>query len=264
MSIFDQVWRLELYGSDRQNKQHGWWYDNNGREPDGNCCLQFVMEGSVTIRRGTEYLVAEEGEAFMFYYGEDSGYGLDEHSADRCACEWINFSGLGMGEQFELMISEFGTVVGKKESAQLLSLARNLGDSASMHVSSDQSATVASVYNFIGTMFSVLEQAKNTDRKPVDKAIHKIISNPLYPWSIKEVVKDAGCSREHFTRIFTERFSQSPADWLNQQRVKHALYLLGHTNMSVQDIAIQAGFSSTHTMARQIKQETGQAPSQLR
>ena len=113
-------------------------------------------------------------------------------------------------------------------------------------------------------MFAILEQGKDTSRKPVDKAIHRIATNPLYPWSIKEVVAEAGCSREHFTRVFHERFDQSPADWLNQQRVKHALYLLGNTFMTVSDIAIQAGFSSTHTMARLIKQDTGKAPSQLR
>ena len=47
MSVFEQLWRLEVYGSDYQNRETGWWYENGEREPVGTCCLQFVMEGSV-------------------------------------------------------------------------------------------------------------------------------------------------------------------------------------------------------------------------
>lgn len=264
MSIFDQIWRVVFYGSDRQNRSHGWWFENREREPRGWCCLQFVIEGAVSVRCGEWRGVVPAGGAFMFYYGEDSAYGLDEHSSERSACEWVNFCGRGIAEQFDLMSHEFGMVVAPEQAASLRSLAQSLSDRASLHDHAEQTASIADVYQYIGTMFSVLEEAKDTDRRPVDKAIHRVISNPLYPWSLKEVVKEVGCSREHFTRSFGERFGQSPADWLNQQRVRHALHLLQHSSLTIQEVAEQAGFSSTHTMARQLKRETGRAPSQLR
>lgn len=259
------MWRIEMHGTDRQNAAaQDWWYDNNGREPSGHCCLQFVTEGTVTVRRGSTYAVVPTGGAFIFYNGEDSAYGINELCSQRCACEFVTFSGMGLSDHFAMMIEEFGNIIQPKPAAQLLTLVRNLSDRASQHLSADQAHAIPAVYSFVGSLFVILDQAKDVARKPVDKAIHRIVTNPLYPWSIKSVVKDCGCSREHFTRIFSERFSASPADWLNQQRVKHALYLLSHTSMSVADIATQAGFSSTHTMARQVKQESGLAPSQIR
>ena len=265
MNALAGIWHVHSYGGDRQNQAaKEWWFENAERRPLNHCCLQFVIEGSAKIRYGTKQVVVPSGGAFIFYYGEDSAYGMDDDTELRCASEFIVFEGEGLTDQFALMSQEFGNAIAPEQAAQLLSLTRTLVDSAGQHVNADYSRAMPFVYHFIGTMFSILEQGKHVGRKPVDRAIHRIVNNPLYPWSIKKVVSESGCSREHFTRVFQERFQHSPADWLNQQRIKHAIYLLQHTDMSVGDIALQSGFSSTHTMARLIRQDTGQSPSHLR
>ena len=259
------IWHVHSYGGDRQNiAVQEWWFDNNERTPENHCCLQFVIEGSVKIRFGQEAVVVPAGGAFIFYYGEDSGYGMDVDTGTRCACEFIVFQGRGLPGQFAMLSAEFGNAIMPEQAHQLLGLSRSMLDRARQHVSADQTHAIPAVYQFIGSMFSILEQGKHSGRKPVDRAIHRVVNNPLYPWSIKSVVADSGCSREHFTRVFQERYQHSPADWLNKQRVKHAIYLLQHTFMTVADIAVQSGFSSTHTMARLIRQETGSSPSQIR
>lgn len=258
------VWRLDIHASDAHTDVAGYWYENGDREPLHRCGLQFTMRGSVHVRNGENHFVVPQGGAFLYYYGEDSAYGLAEDTEREYAAEWLMFSGAGLVEQWKLMNQEFGPIINPELGALVLKAAHRMSDNMQRGNSYEYNNATSELYRFVSELYDLREQGRDVLRKPVDKAIHRLLHNPCYPWSIKELVQELGCSREHFTRVFIERFQASPADWLNQQRLKQALYLLEQSNIPIQDVARQSGFSSTHTMARLIRQETALSPSAYR
>ena len=69
-----------------------------------------------TLFRSDSYAVVPTGAAFIFYYGEDSGYGMNELSTQRCASEFVTFGGMGLSDHFAKMIEEFGNIIPPKQA----------------------------------------------------------------------------------------------------------------------------------------------------
>lgn len=74
----------------------------------------------------------------------------------------------------------------------------------------------------------------------------------------------AGLSRFHFSRAFKASFGLSPHKYVQQERLRRACELMEHTDGSITDIALQAGFASSSELARSFKLLKGCSPRQYR
>jgi AraC family transcriptional regulator len=81
-----------------------------------------------------------------------------------------------------------------------------------------------------------------------------------------KVLSDISCfSPYHFHRIFSAYLRESPADYINRIRIeKAAVKLMYNPDMSITEIAIVCGFSSSSTFARAFKQFYGCSSSEWR
>lgn len=73
------------------------------------------------------------------------------------------------------------------------------------------------------------------------------------PLGIKELAAHAGLSREHLTRIFTERTGISPARHLRQLRVAAAREMLDHSGMTLKETALRCGFPSAKSLQHALR-----------
>jgi AraC family transcriptional regulator len=72
---------------------------------------------------------------------------------------------------------------------------------------------------------------------------------------MKEWIQDLPLSREHVTRVFRERYGESPAAFLRRLRLDHArLMAQTSSTMSAEDIAAASGFSGAQTLRRAFRQ----------
>ncbi|MFB8343854.1 helix-turn-helix domain-containing protein [Brucella cytisi] len=71
-------------------------------------------------------------------------------------------------------------------------------------------------------------------------------------------------SRRHITRLFRERTGLSIGAFQLQTKLKRARELLTETNLSVGDIAYRVGFESGAGLARAMRRQYGQSPSDVR
>lgn len=69
-----------------------------------------------------------------------------------------------------------------------------------------------------------------------------------------------GCSRSHFTRLFTALTGLSPHQYVIQSRLTLAQELLTYTGLTVSEVAAETGFSSVHHFCRQFLKTTGITP----
>ncbi len=67
-----------------------------------------------------------------------------------------------------------------------------------------------------------------------------------------------------FTRRFREEVGVSPGQWLTQQRVERARQLLESTDLSIDQVARDAGFGTATSLRQHLQSALGVPPSAYR
>ena len=76
------------------------------------------------------------------------------------------------------------------------------------------------------------------------------------------LAKISGLSSRQIQRIFLSKFSQSPKEWLDEQRIKAAQQML-QRGESIKSIAFELGYKQTSHFCRQFRQYKKVKPSQF-
>ena len=84
------------------------------------------------------------------------------------------------------------------------------------------------------------------------------------PLSVNDIAKRLGISRRQLERLFKRYAGVSPSRFYYDLRISRAHALLNETNMSVTEIAMATGFSSTAHLASQFRRKFGVAPQGFR
>ena len=107
--------------------------------------------------------------------------------------------------------------------------------------------------------------AFSDDTTPVTKAceyIHDQISN--INLSIPEVADYAGVSVQHLSKLFKADKGMTMVEYINQYRISLSLELLAGTDLNVNAISEQTGYTNTVTFTRNFKRYVGCTPSEYR
>lgn len=82
--------------------------------------------------------------------------------------------------------------------------------------------------------------------------------------SIEELAKLCHLSVSSFKREFKKQFNDSPANYINAQKLNKAKELLSVSELSISDIAFESGFNDPQYFARLFKKKEGISPSTFR
>ena len=82
--------------------------------------------------------------------------------------------------------------------------------------------------------------------------------------SVEALAKLANLSVCYFVRAFKQSVGVTPHDYLIRRRVKRTMELLSHTDMSLSEIALAAGFADQSHCARRFRQHVGMSPRDYR
>jgi AraC-like DNA-binding protein len=83
-------------------------------------------------------------------------------------------------------------------------------------------------------------------------------------WSLDELAKRYGASKEQFRRVCLGQLGRSPMQHLASLRIEQACHLLSSTSDKVESIAKQVGFENTTVFSRAFKRWVGQSPKAFR
>jgi AraC family transcriptional regulator len=96
------------------------------------------------------------------------------------------------------------------------------------------------------------------------RAIERLRSDSKADVSLGALASDAGLSRFHFCRAFKESTGLSPHAWLRQQRLEQAMNRLRETEVSIEAVASELGYTSQTAFTAAFKKLTGETPSHWR
>jgi AraC-like DNA-binding protein len=82
--------------------------------------------------------------------------------------------------------------------------------------------------------------------------------------SVDDMAHEAGLSRAHFTRAFTQTFGESPHQYLLTRRLERAAALLRTTDWSVSRICFSVGLGSLGSFTTSFRRMFGETPTSYR
>ena len=83
-------------------------------------------------------------------------------------------------------------------------------------------------------------------------------------WKLEDFAREFGASLTTFKENFSEVFGLSPRAWISERRLLYAYQLLLSSEMSIVDVAAEAGFSSQSYFTQSYKRRFNETPSLTR
>ena len=105
---------------------------------------------------------------------------------------------------------------------------------------------------------------QGVDDPRVRRALLMMEQHLTNPMPITEIADRLRLSTRHLERLFREAVGVRPAIFYRELRLRYARWLLDHTDRSVTDIALEAGFADCAHFSRQFKAMAGMSPSERR
>ena len=112
-----------------------------------------------------------------------------------------------------------------------------------------------------------LKDQKDLHPKNVEKLVkvtNYIDAHRGEDMSVEQLAKMAGFSKFHFERLFKSCMGISCYQYITKRRILLAQELLGDTDLTVTDVALQSGFFSLSTFNRVFKDINSCSPTQFR
>jgi len=84
------------------------------------------------------------------------------------------------------------------------------------------------------------------------------------PIGIEELANHCGMSYSYFSRFFKKSMNRNFSDYVNLVRISKAEHLIAATDLSITDIALEVGFSTSSYFIEQFKRIKGMTPKKFR
>jgi len=83
-------------------------------------------------------------------------------------------------------------------------------------------------------------------------------------WPVRRLARISGVSEAHFARSFKQAFGIPPHRYLLARRMERAIALLRDSDLSITEIAFDAGWESLGTFGRTVRDVIGESPGAIR
>lgn len=237
----------------------GYCFDNANREAVFVLAIQRTLAGKAFFRDAAGVHDVPVDHAMLFTHSEPSSYGYPPGATESYRHRFISFSGAGLKDLFQLIRQDFGSVVSMHTNSEATLLFNEISSHYETRTFRDRLHQSELLYRLLLSLYrEQMQDTRTTD--PIEFGYHYVKNHFRSPVNLKEVAEKCGISREHFIREFSARYPESPGCMLRRLRLDHARAMLDATRLSVQDIALASGFTSSNSFCRAFRLKHGVSP----
>ena len=260
-------------GSDFKVDEFGWYYSPPAyefKEVRVNYILHFVKKGTCRFTiwdKQTETTVTVgENEAICVFPGYEHKYRADDTAG--CVRYWLSFSGsacdnvLGkcnITSQY-LTIKGINTAIVEKEIRGLYGKIQNGNDPTFV--------IHAATYNILAHIENV-NTTRDTETPKTEKGIliesvSNYVDSNLSTVTVKDLSGRFGYEESYLYRIFRQERGMSVQNFIVMKKINRAKSLLSTTDLKMDEVAEQVGYTDYISFARIFKSHVGITPAQYR
>lgn len=246
------------------SKSDSYFY-NCLKQPNPHFGLQLTLKGAGFYERGGKTSLLMPGMAWIEYLPGDFRYGFPPGGAEDYEHAWLDLKGPAAGAFWEHINAHFGRVItlGHDNPVAPLLLAIVYQHAQARH--HDRYLLSSQIYELLMTLLSTLNRSRMETAPLVAAALDLIHRKGLdRDCNVEWLAEHAGCSREHFTRVFRAAIGVGPGEYLLQHRLRTATRLLRETRDKLDRIARRCGFSGANYFCRVFRERMQITPNAYR
>lgn len=227
------------------------------RDPLAACILFYIQEGSLEFDYRGQFFTAKKDQIVIL----SGKFANHYYAPEKVKFNWFHFSGNATEDYVELLYQSKGALFTAETSLQAKPYVRELiktlknGDNNEHMVSLHLHGILSHLAKGYGDM---------QENEDIKKAC--IFLDEHYPETIQvaALAERFNLSRFHFSRLFKKEVGSPPHQYLINKRLLEAKQLLANTNLTVETVALECGFSSTSHFIRAFKGTMDITPKQFR
>ena len=244
------------------NSRYHWNCWERGKEPF--VILQWTLSGEGIYDCDKGRLPVPAHHAFIAVAPERSSYYYPPDSREPWVFSWLNFYGSFACDLFGALQAEFGPVVPLSPRGAAAASLRRLLTTNDSSKSPDRLQTSLQAYAFVLEWRREAAQPSGSPEDRLARAMRFSREHFREPLSVKQLASEAAMSREHFSRLFSQRTGETPAAHLQRLRLNEAEILIRDTDLPLREIAMRSGFYSERHLLRTFQRIHRLNPSQYR
>ncbi|MBB3128815.1 AraC-like DNA-binding protein [Paenibacillus rhizosphaerae] len=241
-------------------------WDGHERKDGPLLLFQYTLEGEGMFESGTETYRIDQGRAIMteipgnhrYYFPADGSHWSFVFILMRPSLILPNW------EEAKLRLGEAPYLPPTSRPVRAL---QEIWDQAGHGRITDPYTASSCVYSFISELcrYAVAphDERRNWPEK-VRLAAEYMDVNYRSMISLDQLSDRLGWSKYHLLRTFAAAVGQTPSEYLNRVRIEQAMRLLRQTDMSVEQIAEQVGYSGGSYLIKVFRKMTGLTPGGFR
>ena len=230
--------------------------------------LVWLISGRGMLQSGSKNMPIGGGDVYFLFPNTVHAYQTDPE--DLLEMFWIGFSGISAGN----IIKRTGltpshpvySTFGKPEIIRSLQNLSQIREEDSLSSYLDACGKLLSVLgNFLPEQTAHYQSHPNSHHSSLATIAHNYI-NTHYSESISvgDLSKRLGVSRVTLTKLFHSELGQSPTEYIQYVRMKHAITRLTETQLPICEIARRVGYSDPLYFSKAFSKYYGVSPSRFR
>jgi Transcriptional regulator containing an amidase domain and an AraC-type DNA-binding HTH domain len=241
-----------------------YWFDNNNRDIQGYL-FQYTLKGHGIFETNNHVHPIEEGKAFFIELPDDSKYyysmGLD---SDGWQILYIHFEGAAVKPYYDKIMQKTGKLLTLSYNSGVIQYLLNFHEQLKNGIRLKPLEGSEIVFHFLSLLCRTVAYNQENYSLRTRLAIDEMESKFSSLSGIDALADKLGVSVSHFTREFTREAGINPIRYLTNIRIQNAMDLLQNTGLSVNEIALQCGFSCGNYFSKIFKKNTRLSPKQFR
>ena len=220
----------------------------------------------IYIRRGAGIFIIDgverrigAGNAVLYRPHERQEYVYRQN--DRAEVYWVHFGGYDTEGILRQLGLDEGTVIPLNSDGELARISAEL-------IKELQLQSDGFRMSCRGLLISLLVQLKRNSRRTTDARIEKVRAKLTVDYAEEitneQLAEMCGMSVSGFAHQFKKEIGVSPREYILQQRLSAALFLLENTDRTVADISRRVGFEDNLYFSKFFRSRIGISPSDYR
>ncbi|BCN31087.1 helix-turn-helix domain-containing protein [Anaeromicropila herbilytica] len=256
-------------GVERRQQEH-YFFENKNRNYEGYL-FQYTLDGYGFYETPNMKYRLTKGKAFFITFPDDSKYYLsDENEGDdnpdhSWTYFYIHFNGPAVEPFFRRIRELCGPVCTLDFDCPPKHLFFELYELVRTQKQLDKYKGSEWLYSFLIALLRSIEFPPQTKRSHyVVDALEWMQLHYTSQISIEDMSREIGVSFSHLTRQFYKEQGLTPIQYLSRLRMEHAIYLLLNTDMSIDLIAGNSGYSNGNYFSKVFKKALRVTPMEYR
>lgn len=243
-------------------------YDWNGRKRGQTpfTVLQHTVSGAGNLLYERRRYRLRPGDTMLVILPHNHRYWLEE--GGRWEFFWISMSGTEAVRIHRDVLNATGPVLRLREETLehiadcCLRMVEGKGETPGAASAIAYEAACALFDDVFSSQKALSDDAEDSALRRVVDHIRRNLDKPL---AVSDLAEVSGFSRAHFSRMFTESEGVPPAEYVLQERMRHAARLLtSHSPLPVKEIALLTGFEEPNYFAKVFRRFFGTSPTEFR